>query len=740
METKKTLFRKIVIQKKGDFLNQTFFNQDNIVKILISTISIFLIYFFQVFRISGDNDFVISPVQVGSVWPHKTLIAEYTFPIYKSKVDYLQDVNIAKEKVLPVFIVKSNAQYVTTYRLDSIWKKLVETNFNESVWHDIFYHTKSRTFFESLSTDKINELQKVFEFLKQKLPIYFSRGILDTNIHELKKSEILLVSEKTNLETVVQTKNLYDEPRLLEELKIEISKKYKSDFSDLIEEILKKALFYPLQFSPELTEKKVELAILSVPKTIGFVKAGEVIIEKGKRITDEIFLKLNSYQKVKMLIQKDTHSFWMLLGAMLNVLFIYSIIFIYLIILRKKIFADNLQFGIIHLCLVLVSFLSWLSITIPSKLPLGNIILLPALSILIAIVFDSRTAFYSTVTMAVLVALIRGNDFETASALLFSGVIGAYSVRDIQNRSQMFRSMVFIEIGFLVPILAFSLQKSSEWLNFTENLSIATLNAIVSPVVTYGLLFIIEKYSNITTDLKLKEFDNLNHPLLKRLSEFAPGTYQHTMQMAMLAESCASAIGANALLTRVGAYFHDIGKLYNPEYFIENQIDGENKHEYISPRRSAEAIREHVLKGIELAKEFNLPQRIADFIPMHHGTSLIKHFYARALEEAKDKPVDESIFRYPGPKPNNKETVIVMICDSAEAMSKLSNRTREELSSMIHKMIQEKMLDGQFDESNITLKDLKIIEEVAVRILFGSAHPRIEYKEIPKTAQKMRNE
>lgn len=735
METKKTLFQKIVTQKKGDFLKQTFFNRVNIVKILISTISILLIYFFQVFRINGDSDFLISPIQVGSVWPHKTLIAEYTFPIYKGKIDYLQEVNRAKEDVLPVFIVKSNALYETTYKLDSIWKKLVETSFNESIWNDIFYHSKSKAFFETLNADKINELQKVFEFLKQKLPFFFSRGILDTNIHELKKSEILLVSEKTNFEAVVQTKNLYDYTRLIGEFKIEASKKFRSDFSDLVEEILNKVLLYPFQFSPELTAKKIELAVLSVPKTIGFVKSGEIIVEKGKRITEEIFLKLNSYQKVKMLIQKDTHSFWMLLGALLNVIFFYSIIFIYLIILRKRIFADNLQFGIINLCLVLVSFLSWLSITIPSELPLGYIILLPALSILIAIVFDSRTAFYSTVTMAVLVASIRGNDFETASALLFSGVISAYSVRDIQNRSQMFRSMVFIETGFLIPILAFSLQKSSEWLNFAENLSIATLNAVVSPVVTYGLLFIIEKYSNITTDLKLKEFDNLNHPLLKRLSEIAPGTYQHTMQMAMLAESCASAIGANTLLTRVGAYFHDIGKLYNPEYFIENQIDGENKHEYISPRKSAETIREHVLKGLELAKEFNLPQKIADFIPMHHGTSLIKHFYARALEEAKEKPVDESIFRYPGPKPNNKETVLVMICDSAEAMSRLSNRTREELSTMVHKMIQEKMLDGQFDQSNITLNDLKIIEEVAIRILFGSSHSRVEYKEIPKTSE-----
>jgi uncharacterized domain HDIG len=253
-------------------------------------------------------------------------------------------------------------------------------------------------------------------------------------------------------------------------------------------------------------------------------------------------------------------------------------------------------------------------------------------------------------------------------------------------------------------------------------------------------LFVIEKISNITTDLKLKEFDDINHPLLKKLSENAPGTYQHTLSLALLAESCAEAIGANRLLTRVGAYFHDIGKLYKPEYFVENQIDLENKHEFISPKRSAEIIREHVTKGIELAKEYHLPSRIIDFIPMHHGTSLIKHFYAKALEESQGEPVDEADFRYPGPKPNNKETAIVMICDSAEAMSRLPIKSKEELSISIEKMIMNKLLDGQFDESDISVKDLKTIQEVCVRLLYGIIHPRIEYKEIPEEKVKKSDE
>lgn len=731
MGTKKTLFQKLITQSKEKVPNKTLLNQDIIAKTIILIVTIGLILFFVVFRVNREDDFFISPIQVGSVWPHKTLVAEYSFPIYKPRSTYLQEINEARKAVLPVFIYRSYALQETVSRVDSLWNRLVETNFTETSWSDIFQSPKAKLFFEKINTEKISELQKTIDYFKQKIIYWFSKGILDTIIDELQTSEVIVIYENSNIEKIIPKRYFYDISRITTEFRVEYSKRVKPELIELMIEILPKVIVYPYKYSPEFSAKKMEIAIRSVPKTIGYVKAGEIIVEKGKKITEEVFLKLYSYQKVKMHIQQNSFSFWMLIGALLNVLFIYSIIFIYLFILRKRIFADNWQFAIINFCLISISFLSWLSITIPSELPLGYIILLPALSILIGIVFDSRTAFYSTVTMAVLVAFIRGNDFETASALMFSGIIGAYSVRDIQNRTQMFRSMVFIEIGFLVPILAFSLQKVSEWISFAESLSIATLNAVISPIITYGLLFIIERYSNITTDLKLKEFDNLNHPLLKKLSETAPGTFQHTMQMAFLAESCAAAVGANTLLTRVGAYYHDIGKIYNPEYFIENQIGVENKHEFISPRRSAEAIRDHVLKGIEIAREHNLPQRIIDFIPMHHGTSLIKHFYALALEEAGEKLVDDSAFRYPGPKPASKEAVIVMICDSAEAMSRLSHRSKEELSDMIHKMIKDKLLDGQFDESNITIKDLKIIEEVVVRILFGFSHSRVEYKDIP---------
>ena len=296
----------------------------------------------------------------------------------------------------------------------------------------------------------------------------------------------------------------------------------------------------------------------------------------------------------------------------------------------------------------------------------------------------------------------------------------------------MFQSILYVFAGFVISLFAIGLERSSDFSAILNKIIMALINSAFSPIITFAMLFILERITNITTDLRLQEFNNLNHPLLVKLNDIAPGTYQHTQSLAFLAERCASAINANPLLTRVGAYFHDIGKIIKPEYFAENQMDIQSKHDLLSPKKSAEAIRNHVHEGIRLAKEYNLPQRIIDFIPMHHGTTLIKHFYAKALEEAGDKLIKEEDFRYPGPKPSTKEAAIVMICDSVEAVSRVIGlKDFEELEKAIDKIIKEKFLDGQFDECNISLKELRVIEDTCAKNLIGSSHQRIQYKELP---------
>jgi putative nucleotidyltransferase with HDIG domain len=369
---------------------------------------------------------------------------------------------------------------------------------------------------------------------------------------------------------------------------------------------------------------------------------------------------------------------------------------------------------------------------INTSLPLQYLIFVPAISMLAAIIFDSRTAFYVTVTLAFLVAGIRGNDYVTAITMLIGGALAAYTVKDIQNRTQMFQSMFFIFISLSFTIAVFGIERSTDIMNIIKRLIVALVNSALSPLIAYGMLLILEKSVNVASDLRLQEYNNLNHPLLIKMSELAPGTYQHTLSVAMLAERCAGAIYANSMLTKTGSYFHDIGKIAKPEYFVENQSDIQNKHDLMSPRKSAQAIRDHVQAGIEMGRQYHLPERIIDFIPQHHGTTLIKHFYAKAIEEGGAKEINQDDYRYPGPKPQTKEAAILMICDSAEAISRIEGKGKDEIEQIIDANIQDRLLDGQFDECDITIHELQTIKETIVKNMIGVSHKRTSYKEIPK--------
>jgi putative nucleotidyltransferase with HDIG domain len=363
-------------------------------------------------------------------------------------------------------------------------------------------------------------------------------------------------------------------------------------------------------------------------------------------------------------------------------------------------------------------------------------VIVPALSMLIAILFDSRTAFYSTVVMSLLIAGIRGSDYSVGLAMMMGGMLAAYSVRDIKSRTQIFQSILFVMLGFALTIISISAERTLDISETLLQLGVAGVNSVFSPLLTFGILYIIERVFNLTTDLRLKEYDNVEHPLLVEMSEKSPGTYQHTLTIARLSESAAIAIGANGLLAKVGSYFHDIGKIPKAEYYVENQINIDNKHDKLSPKKSASIIRDHVQDGIELAIEYKLPQRIIDFIPMHHGTMLIKHFYAKAIELSNigegSTIVKMEDYRYIGPKPVTKETAIVMLADAAEAIARAANAdNREDIVEILDSIVKDRFLDGQFDECPITMAEIQEVKESFAKNLLGMRHHRVMYKAIP---------
>jgi putative nucleotidyltransferase with HDIG domain len=705
----------------------------NYIKVLIMLLTTIIctVFFSMHIDINTDQSLEYRTVP-GYMWTNQKVVAEFTFPVFKNYNDYLIEVNKARDKALPVFFVDKSAEFTCNNHLEAIYKNmilfcsdslkspngiLVEPIFNELI---------------TLRASNCSaEIQKIYSGIKELMKIVYQNGFINENISSFSQNEISIQTEP-NFERIIKKELLTDINNISLVAKRYLANKLNEKSLTVAIEIVKVLNHPKYIFSKDMTERNKEVSAEAVSRYEGIVREGETIIAKGETVTESTLKKLTSYRKSKLLKKDVIYTFWTFIGGFGHSAIIYSVLILYLFFIRKRIFSDNLQVGIISLILILSAFFAWLTITIPTKLPVEYLIIIPSLSMLAAIVFDSRTAFYTTVAMALMASGIRGNDYSTGLILLFTGTIAAYTVRDIQNRTQMFQSILFILISFIIGIASINLERAADLMPMLNQLAMASINSFVSPLITFGLLILIEKYTRITTDFRLQEFDKLNHPLLVKLNEIAPGTYQHVLSMASLAERCASAINANPLLAKVGAYFHDIGKLVMPELFIENQLDNQNKHDSMLPKSSAEAIKQHVIEGIKLGHEYNLPQRIIDFIPTHHGTTLIKHFYATALEQAEDKStVNEQDYRYPGPKPFSKETAIVMICDFSEALSRLEISSKDELDKIISSNIKERMLDGQFDDSNITFSELQTIKDVCVKSLLGSSHQRIKYKEIP---------
>lgn len=668
----------------------------------------------------------------GYIWTDQPVTAKFTFPVYKNDEVYKKEVETAKKNALQVFILEDRNLDLMEKVLDSSRMQINNLSQQQDK-QNVKKKPNKKSNTQSFEIIENNRFKKISGLVRQFIDGVYAKGFISIPLDRLHNSEISVRLISHHIEKIYTKTELYDSSMFIESANKYFSNSLNSLEKEVAINIAKQLMQPNITYSQELSNRSKRIAEESVAKTEGIVREGEVIIAKGQQITDETIQKLKSYERSRLINSDTTQSLWSIIGSVGHATIIYSILIIYLFYIRKRIFHNNYQIAVLSTFLVVASFLSWLTLQIPATFSIEYFVLIPALSTLAAIIFDSRTAFYVTVTMSLMFAGIRGNDYDAGTAMLFAGTLAAYTVRDIQSRTQIFQSMFFIFIGFAVPIVFFGLERSAEFQQILIKLGAAFINSAVSPLITFGMLFLLERISNITTDLRLQEFNNLNHPLLLKLNEFAPGTYQHTLSVAILAEKCANAIGANQLLAKVGAYFHDIGKVAKPEYFVENQIDMQNKHDLLPPKKSASAIRNHVAEGVRLAKEYRLPQRIIDFIPMHHGTTLIKYFYAKALEEAEDKStvvIDD--FRYLGPKPRTRETAILMICDSAEALSRLAASDKQKLDKALSDLIHDRISDGQFDECDLNFKDLNTIKDTCIKNLTATTHARVEYKPIPK--------
>lgn len=578
----------------------------------------------------------------------------------------------------------------------------------------------------------------------------WAEGIIDIKNDKIISNEVAL--NQDDVPILMKPEELNDLNRAWTKSKVEITQIYTDENDpqrqygyDLIVEFMKPNIIY----DKETTERHQQARLNRVPRHQGIVLKDEMIVDANQRITTDVLQKLESLT-VALSKQTNRERGWAILTEYLGRFIIISVVvsffFTFLLIYRRPTFEVwklvllialifTVEVGLSDLFVYRFGFSAYL---IP----------ITAAAMLLTVLFDARIGFMGTTSIALLCGILIGNDVEFIVTALFTSSVAMYTVRRLQSRTQFFVAIFVLAGASLLVVLGHGLLKGHGWKSMGFDSLYLLVNSTLSPIIAYGLVGILEISFGITTDLTLLELLDFNHPLLKRMQREANGTFNHSIVVGNLAESCATAVGARSLLCRVGAYYHDIGKMGRPEYFIENQYAGENKHEGLTPVMSAKIIRNHVKEGLRLAEEYHLPKVISDFIPMHHGTTRVEYFYRQALEEAGGdaQQVDERTFRYPGPKPNTKETGILMICEAVEAaVRSLKDPNIMKIEDMIDKIINKRLREGQLDECPLTLDELRRIKGTVdgtigmLPVLRGIYHIRIEYPEEKPPAENASN-
>ena len=481
-------------------------------------------------------------------------------------------------------------------------------------------------------------------------------------------------------------------------------------------EVAGKLLIPNFRYDDKATREKQRKARESIPPVISLFKKGQIIVEGGKLITEDQLLALET------LWQTTTkRTFPIIIGRALIILVLMAGIGFYLRRYQAGVLKNNVLLSVLGLIVILMLLLTKaLTFTDLS----GYFIPVAFATILIAVILGGRLAIMTGVALAILVGLLTGNRLPFVIVALAGGTTGAYAVRWLKHRTDFLRAGALIALTNCLLILAFILLGIEPEL---KSLWWGLGNGFASSLLAFALLPVFEHGFKVTTDIRLLELSNLNQPILKRLAIQAPGTYHHSIIVGNLAEGAAEAAGANPLLARVASYYHDIGKIKNSDYFIENRIGTSSEYKKLVPRLSSQIIISHVKEGVEIARDHRLTPRIINIIAQHHGTSLISQFYRKALK-IEEEGVEEEDYRYPGPRPRSKEAAIVMLADSVEAASRAFTKpSPEEIGDLVREIINEKFTDSQLDESPLTLSDLKKIVEIFSHTLSGITHGRIDY-------------
>jgi len=724
---------------------------DKKVRVGLHLLIVFILSFILIFMFPTDTSLEFADLKEGNI-SNRRIVAPFSFEILKTEEEYSKDCEIAKQKVHPVFIYQSGKISDVLMNIDHFFNQVRKTrnayrqNRNKAVNNsDSLFIKYSISFSDSgykkllvkennrLNSGNLSQLHNDINRIVQDV---MAVGIYNIDKEELNTVDGRIVIFEEDEEVVRTIDEFYDFNTAKEKVIEELTNSYEN--KDYLAQIGYGIISYFLEpnliFNKEVYQERIESAIARVPRSSGFVKKNEKIVDNNERITKEIRKKLESLAAKKAETGIQSRGIKKIFPYVSRFAFILLLFFFFASFLyyhKATLLKDTKSVIVICILIFIISILSFLV----KELNI-NEYLVPAVifSMLLTTVFDTQIGFAGAVFISLLVGGMWGNDFNVTAVSFFMSTAGVITIHRVGGRRQLVESIFVLAGTYILIITVIEFLHLKPFDVILTQWPYGIIIGIFAPIITYGLLPLIESIFNLTTDYSLLELSNLNHPILKRLSLEAPGTYHHSIIVGNLAEAAAQSLGANSLLARVGSYYHDIGKLEKAEYFIENQLVDKSPHDKLVPRMSALILKNHVKRGIEIANEFKIPEAVKDIIEQHHGSTSMKYFYEKALEKTSPDDVSVEDYSYPGPKPQTKEAAIVMLADTIEAATKTMQKfTHSRLKGMINRLVDERFNDGQLDESPLTLKDLEKIKESFLTILAGTFHTRVDYNEKNKS-------
>jgi putative nucleotidyltransferase with HDIG domain len=676
------------------YLNKLYKNYNFIYKVILLSVSVYLIV--SMFPKSGKFKYSF---ENGKPWQSENLYAPFNFAVLKNAVDLEGELKQVKIKT-PVYfdyltsINKSDS--ILDYKLDSFFE---QTDINLS----------QDSIVNSVKSIAVNIYNKGFSDVNYEYEGEQKTSILSNNII-VKNSTFSNLLMPKDLSTYINNSVIVNN--------------YINN-GDQIKSILFEILQPNITFNKGLSENAYAEAVSEVSSYRGMIDKQTLIISKGEVVDKEKLMILKSLEKEYENENWSTENYYLIILSY-SILVSLGLIMILLFLnkYRKELYLNNNKLTFIYFNIVLMIGITTLVVKLDSLYV--YVIPICILPLVLKAFFDSRTSFFVHTVTILLIGFIVPNNFEYIFLNIIAGIVTILSVSDLYKRANLFIAVSQITAVYIVAYFSFFVihEGGVEFIKL-ENFALFVLCGL-GTLFVHPLIYIYEKVFGLVSDVSLLELSDTNSKLLKLLSDKAPGTFNHSLSVANLAEAAANEVGANALLARVGALYHDVGKMNNPSYFSENQLTGINPHDELNSKESVRIILNHVIEGIEIARKFNIPERVIDFIRTHHGTSLVYYFYNKD-SKLEIKP-EEKDYMYSGPKPFSKETAIVMMCDGVEAASKsLKDPDFVKINDFVNLIVSKQISSDQFINADITFKEIELIKKVLINKLINIFHIRIEY-------------